>query len=208
MFDRLLHPRRTFVTGLLIVLPLIITVWLLGFLFHLLDGLGISSLIEALAGRKIPGLGTVITIAVIFLVGLAAGSMVGARVLKAGEEFLLRIPFVNSIYGPAKQLFSVLGRDQGSSQEVVLVEYPRQGLFMVGFVTHRDATSVSVFLPTTPNPTSGFLVLCDPSQARHLDMSFQQAMNFIVSGGVVRSDLVPLPADRLRGLQGADGKIA
>lgn len=137
-------------------------------------------------GAQDPGLGTAITIAVIYLIGLAAGSIVGARILRAVETVFLRLPFVRSIYGPARQLFSVLGRDQGSSQEVVLVEYPRKGLYMMGFVTDRDIRSVSVFLPTTPNPTSGFLVLCDPGEVTPLAVTFPEAMNFIVSGGVVK----------------------
>ena len=186
MWKRLSSPRRTFVSGLLLILPLVITIWLIGFIFRLLDGLGVSTLIEAVAGRKIPGLGTAITIAVIYLIGLAAGSIVGARILRAVETVFLRLPFVRSIYGPARQLFSVLGRDQGSSQEVVLVEYPRKGLYMMGFVTDREIRSVSVFLPTTPNPTSGFLVLCDPGEVTPLAVTFPEAMNFIVSGGVVK----------------------
>jgi uncharacterized membrane protein len=186
MWKRLSSPRRTFVSGLLLILPLVITIWLIGFIFRLLDGLGVSTLIEAVAGRKIPGLGTAITIAVIYLIGLAAGSIVGARILRAVETVFLRLPFVRSIYGPARQLFSVLGRDQGSSQEVVLVEYPRKGLYMMGFVTDRDVRSVSVFLPTTPNPTSGFLVLCDPGEVTPLAVTFPEAMNFIVLGGVVK----------------------
>jgi uncharacterized membrane protein len=195
MWKRLMHPRRTFVTGLLLILPLVVTIWLIGFIFRLLEGLGASTLIETLAGRKIPGLGTAITLAVIFFIGLAAGSMVGARILGAVETVFLRIPLVRSIYGPARQLFSVLGRDEGSSQEVVLVEYPRKGLYMMGFVTHRDSTSVSVFLPTTPNPTSGFLVLCAPAEITPLAMTFPEAMNFIVSGGIVKpgDPLFPSP---------------
>jgi uncharacterized membrane protein len=208
MWRRLRHPQRTFVTGLLIILPLVVTIWLIGFLFRLLDGLGISTLIETLAQRKIPGLGTAITLAVIFVIGLAAGSMIGARILGAIETVLLRIPFVRSIYGPARQLFSVLGRDQGSSQEVVLVEYPRRGLYMMGFVTHRDPSSVSVFLPTTPNPTSGFLVLCAPGEVFPLAMTFPEAMNFIVSGGVVKPDLPFFPpAAAAAGARNAGGKI-
>jgi uncharacterized membrane protein len=193
MLEALKHPRRTFVAGFLVLLPLIVTILILGFVFQLLDGLGISALIETIAGRKIPGLGTAITLAFVFLVGLTASSGVGARALRSVERVLLRVPFVRSIYGPAKQLFDMLGRDQGTAQEVVMVEYPRHGLFMVGFVTHRDASSVSVFLPTTPNPTSGFLVLCKPSEVHPLPMGFQQAMNFIVSGGVVRPSESLLP---------------
>lgn len=195
MWKRLLHPQRTFAAGVLLVLPLLVTIWLLGFLFRLLEGLGVSALIEALAGRKIPGLGTAITLAFIFLLGLAAGSMVGSRILRGAENVLLRVPLVRSIYGPARQLLSVLGRDESDAQEVVLVEYPRRGLFMVGFVTHRDADSVSVFLPTAPNPTSGFLVVCKPEETFPTRMTFPEAMSLIVSGGVVRPEppLRPLP---------------
>lgn len=188
------YGRRAFVTGLLVVLPLLVTVYLLAFLFRFLDGLGLATLIEAIVGRSLPGLGMLITLVSILLVGMLADNIVGARLVRGFESLLLKVPVVRSIFGPAKQFFMALGSNEGGgAQEVVAVEYPRCGLFMVGFVTKRDARSVCVFLPTSPNPTSGFLVICDPGEVHPLGISFDAAMRFIVSGGMVHPGVSLLP---------------
>jgi uncharacterized membrane protein len=178
------NPKRVFVTGLLVVLPLLVTYWLLKLPVQALDNL-VSPLIEALVGRRLPGLGVLLMLALIFLVGIFASNIVGARLLRSFEQFLLRIPLVRSIFGPARQLFSAMAKDDTSEQEVVAVEFPRRGLTMVGFVTRRDEHGVTVFLPTTPNPTSGFLVVCAAQEVTPLPMSFDEAMQMIVSGGFV-----------------------
>jgi uncharacterized membrane protein len=176
--------RRTFATGLLVVLPLFVTVAVFRFLFRTLEGTGIATLIETLAGRRLPGLGTALTLLAIFLVGLLTQNIMGARLVNAFERFLLKVPLVRSIYGPAKQLFMALGAE-GNTQEVVAVEFPRKGLHMVGFVTRREGGRVFVFLPTAPNPTSGFLVICSPEEVHPLGIPFEAAMRLIVSGGIV-----------------------
>jgi len=186
--------RRTFVTGLLVVLPLAVTAWLLAFLFRTLEDLGVAPLIEAFVGRRIPALGTVLTLSAIFLVGLLAQNIVGARLLRGLESLLLKVPLVRAIFGPAKQLFVALGSGDSRSQEVVAVEYPRKGLFMIGFVTRRDGQGVSVFLPTSPNPTSGFLVICRAEEVHPLGIPFDAAMRLVVSGGMVHPDVSLLPA--------------
>jgi uncharacterized membrane protein len=186
--------RRTFAAGLLVVLPVVVTVFVLRLVFRSLEGTGIAALIEAFAGRRIPGLGTALTLLAVLLIGLLADNIVGARVVRAFEGLLLRLPVVRAIFGPAKQLFLALGRE-GSAQEVVAVEYPREGLFMVGFVTRRESGYLYVFLPTAPNPTSGFLVICKEEQVHPLGIPFETAMQLIVSGGIVKSDLpLVLPA--------------
>ncbi|HWX25256.1 MAG TPA: DUF502 domain-containing protein [Vicinamibacteria bacterium] len=184
--------RRTFAAGLLVVLPLFVTVWVLRLVFRTLEGTGIAAVIETLVGRRIPGLGTALTLLAVFLVGLLADNIVGARLVQAFENLLLRVPVVRAIFGPAKQLFMALGAE-GSAQEVVAVEYPRRGLYMVGFVTRREAGSVYVFLPTAPNPTSGFLVICREEEVHPLGIPFETAMRLIVSGGIVSPGLPFLP---------------
>jgi uncharacterized membrane protein len=179
--------RRAFATGLLVVLPLLVTFVVIRLLFRTLEGTGLAPLIETLAGRRLPGLGTALTLLVVLLVGLLAQNIVGARLVGAFERFLLRVPLVRAIFGPAKQLFMALGAE-GSAQEVVAVQYPRAGLFMVGFVTRREGEKVFVFLPTAPNPTSDFLVICDQSEIHPLGISFDAAMRLIVSGGIVGDD--------------------
>src|SRR5688572_24922719 len=179
MASVLKHPRRIFATGLIVVLPLLVTWWLLRFLFQTVDGL-VSPWNE-----KLPGIGILVTLLAIFLVGLLANNIVGARLLRGFEALLLKVPFVRSIFGPAKQLFMAMGKEDTSGQEVVAVQFPRPGLYMVGFVTRRDAHGVTIFLPTTPNPTSGFLVLCEAREVTPLAMTFDEAMSMIVSGGFV-----------------------
>jgi uncharacterized membrane protein len=185
--------RKTFITGLVVVLPLAVTAWLLVFLFHTLEELGVAPLIEARVGRRIPGLGTALALSTIFLAGLVAQNIVGARLLGALERLLLKVPLVRTIFGPARQLFVALGSDDPRAREVVAVEYPRKGLYMVGFVTRREAHAVSVFLPTSPIPSAGFLVICRTEEVRPLGISFDTAMALIVSAGVVHPEASLLP---------------
>jgi uncharacterized membrane protein len=193
------HPRRIFVTGLLAVLPLLITWQLLAFLFRALDG-PVAPVIEAIVHRQIPGLGLLLTLLAIFMVGLLANNIVGARLLRGFEALLLRMPLVRAIFGPAKQLFVTMSREDGAEREVVMVEFPRPGLFMIGFVTRRDERGVTVFLPTTPNPTSGFLIICEAREATPIPMPFDEAMQMIVSGGIVGpgSQLLPRRSSSVR----------
>jgi uncharacterized membrane protein len=186
------HPRRIFVTGLLVVLPLLVTWWLLSFLFHALDG-PVAGVIETIVGRPLPGLGLGLMLVAIFVIGLLANNIVGARLVRGFEALLLRVPLVRSIFGPAKQLFNAMAKDDSGEQEVVAVEFPRPGLFMVGFVTRRDERGVTVFLPTTPNPTSGFLIVCDAREVTPLGIPFDEAMQMIVSGGIVGPGTGVLP---------------
>jgi uncharacterized membrane protein len=186
------NPKRIFVTGLLAVLPLLVTWWLLSFLFHALDGL-VAPLIETFVGRHLPGLGLLLTLSAIFVVGMLANNIVGARVLRAGERLLLHVPLVRAIYAPAKQLFMAMAKEDTSEQEVVAVEFPRAGLYMVGFVTRRDEFGVTVFIPTTPNPTSGFLICCEAREVTPLGMTFDEGMQMIVSGGFVGPGASILP---------------
>jgi uncharacterized membrane protein len=185
--------RRTFITGLVVVLPLAITAWLLPFLFHTLEELGVAPLIEARLGRRVPGLGTALALSSIFLVGLLAQNIVGARLLRGLETLLLKVPLVRAIFGPAKQLFVTLGSDDSRAREVVAVEYPRKGLFMIGFVTRRDPEGVSVFLPLSPIPSAGFLVMCRPEDVHPVGIPFEAAMQLVVSAGVVHPGASLLP---------------
>jgi uncharacterized membrane protein len=129
--------------------------------------------------------GVAVMLAAVFIIGLLANNIVGARLVRGFESVLLRVPLVRSIFGPAKQLFHAIAKNDSGEQEVVAVEFPRPGLFMVGFVTRRDERGVTVFLPTTPNPTSGFLIVCDAREVASLGIPFDEAMQMIVSGGIV-----------------------
>ena len=208
------HARRKMGQGLLIVLPMLITLWLLSILFEVINKNVTPTVVAVLraAGtpwleiwpaRKIliPLIGLILTAATIYLIGLLAGNLAGRRLLALVEKGILRIPIVKGIYGAAHQLlnaFSMTGSRAFS--KVVLVEYPRRGLWTVGFQTSdreyglsgpgdsSDQRSVPVFLPTTPNPTSGWMILVAPEDLKVLDMTIEEAIKLIVSGGIVGPD--------------------
>jgi uncharacterized membrane protein len=214
------HVRSRIGRGLLIVLPLLITLWLLSLLFDVINlyvtpwvfevlrAAGVPHLDRWAARAVVPLVGLLLTAASVYLIGLLAGNLAGRRVVAAVEAGILRVPLVKGIYGSARQLldaFSMTGARAFS--KVVLVEYPRRGLWTVGFVTrerehrigYRDrgdlGPAVPVFLPTTPNPTSGWMILVDPSDLVVLDMTIEEAVKLIVSGGIVGPDDL---ASRLR----------
>jgi uncharacterized membrane protein len=203
------HVRTHLVRGLLIVLPTIITFWLLRILFGAVSGNVTPWVLRALsaAGTEwiadwharfvVPLIGLLLTLLLIYLIGLIAANLVGRRVLTWFEAGILRIPFVKSIYGGARQLLDAFDAGgKGTFTRVVLVEYPRAGVFTVGFVTSDFAvdmpsasgvvSSLMVFLPTTPNPTSGWLAIVPAREVFDLDVSIEEGVKLIVSGGIVR----------------------
>ncbi len=206
----LAHIRKGLVRGLLMVLPLLITLWLLGLLFsvvnatltpwaqRLLEWAGVPGIDRAF-GRSvgIPIVGLFLTVLSVYLLGLLGGNLAARRVMALGERLILRVPLVKSIYGSARQLLDAFSfGDQRSFSRVVMIEYPRRRLFTLGFVTtdveHRLSGSdssetkvVPVFLPTTPNPTSGWMILVPVDDLVVLEMTVEDAIKMIVSGGMV-----------------------
>ncbi|WP_324669180.1 DUF502 domain-containing protein [Geochorda subterranea] len=187
--------RRWFIAGLVVLLPVIVTIWALAFGFNLLDGLW-RSLLPHLIGRYVPGVGALLTVTLTVAVGAVATNVIGRRLIGWGESLLERIPVVRSVYSTAKQIVDVLaGGQKAAFQRVVLVEYPRRGLYTVGFVTSTDAPAAateavgeelwSVFVPTSPNPTSGWVVMLPRSQCRVLHVTVDEAFRYIISGGVL-----------------------
>lgn len=186
--------RRVFLTGLIIVLPTLITIYILGFTLRLVDSL-LSDLLRVYLGRPIPGLGFLVTILFIFLVGLIATNVVGHKIIRLMETAFARLPIVKPIYTASRQIIDAFSSQRRSIfQLVVTIEYPRPGIYCVGFITggslpeiqHKTQQElVAVFLPTTPNPTSGFLLLVPKEQVTPLDMTVDDALKLIISGGVV-----------------------
>lgn len=187
--------RRSFITGLVVLLPVIVTGYILWFGFNLLDGWW-RSLFVLFLGYTVPGAGAVLTVVVTVAIGAIATNVIGRQLISLGERLLGRIPLVRSIYTTAKQVVDVFaGGQKEGFQRVVLVEYPRRGIYTIGFLTApaapsstRDATGEdlwSVFVPTSPNPTTGWVALVPPSQCRPVDMSIDEAFRVIVSGGVL-----------------------
>lgn len=221
------HVRSRIGRGLLILLPLLVTVWLLGILFNLIHENVTPAVLAVLRALGVPGLdrlpvrvvvpviGIVLTAAVVYLIGLLAGNLAGRRILTMIEHGILRIPLVKGIYGSARQLLDAFSVSTGARafSKVVLLEYPRTGLWTVGFVTRdreyairrsreqAERPLVPVFLPTTPNPTSGWMILVPPEELLLLDMGIEEAVKLVVSGGIVGpNDLAsrtrPWPIDR------------
>ena len=197
--------RKYFITGLLILVPLAITVWVLNIIIGTLD----QSLLlvperwqpRTFLGADIPGLGTILTVLIVFDTGLLTNNLVGNWLVKQWEKLLHRIPVVSSLYGSVKQVSDTLFSSSGNSfRTAVLIEYPRQGSYTIGFLTgvpggdvanHLVGDYVSVYVPTTPNPTSGFFLMMERSQVKELDMSVDAALKYIVSMGVVAPELAP-----------------
>ena len=205
------HIRARLARGLLLVLPLLITVWLLRFLFGLINdnitpwvvllirASGVPDLDRLPTRMVVPVIGLVLTTLFIYLLGLLAGNLASRRIWSWIETGILRIPLVKGIYGAARQLLDALSvTSRGKFSKVVLVEYPRPGLWTIGFVTndaeHRvgragsASPSVAVFLPTTPNPTSGWVVLVPREDLMVLNVSVEEGIKLVVSGGIVMPD--------------------
>ncbi|GFO63804.1 DUF502 domain-containing protein [Geomonas paludis] len=188
------HFKGKFITGLFVVVPLGITIFILKFLFNFADGiLGsyLDSLLAALISDHsyIPGLGMLTGVIVIYLSGLLATNVMGTRILRWWDELFSRIPLVKSIYNSSKQLTQVFKEGKTSYRRAVFVEWPRTGVRAVGFVTaevERDGEKlVVVYVPTMPNPTSGFALFFRESEVYDCGMSVEDAVKFVVSGGVV-----------------------
>jgi len=186
--------RRHFLTGLLSITPLAITSWILWRFYNL-----VSVWVQPWV-MKVPGLGetypefvlTLIGFAVfallITLVGLFTRNLIGMAFFRLVERFFARIPVVKSLFSATKQLSEVFLQDRRTAfQKVVLFQYPREGLFSIGFITRDESNEklVNVFLPTTPNPTSGYLLLVPRQDVRILDIPVEEAIKLIVSGGAI-----------------------
>jgi uncharacterized membrane protein len=191
--------KRYFITGLLIWVPLGITAWALKFLISTMDQslllLPSSMRPENFVGIYIPGVGTVLTLLVVFLTGIFTTNIIGQRLVIFWEGVLWRIPVVKSIYYGVKQVSDTLFSSQGEAfRKALLVQYPREGAWTIAFLTgypggdvvnHLKGEYVSVYVPTTPNPTSGFFLMMPRSDVIELDMSVDAALKYIISMGVV-----------------------
>jgi uncharacterized membrane protein len=184
--------RNRFISGLLIIVPLVISYQVIIFLFTRLDSI-LNPLVSKYTGYQIPGLGIAVTILVIMLVGFIAHSVIGSRLFRAWERFLTRVPVVRTVYGPAKQILEAFTiSPEQSFKRVALVQYPRKGVWVIGFLSQDvDLSSGgiegefrAVFIPSTPTPFTGFMAMIPRSDIRQLEISFEETVKFLVSGGV------------------------
>lgn len=191
--------KKYLITGLLVWAPLVVTIWVLSVLVDTLD----QSLLllpsawhpRSWLGFNIPGLGVLLTFIVVLLTGMLAANIIGQRLVQFGESILARIPVVKSLYSSVKQVSDTLFSSSGQAfRKALLVQYPRQGSWTVAFLTGQPGGDVaarlggdyvSVYVPTTPNPTSGFFLMMPRSEVIELDMSVDAALRYIISMGVV-----------------------
>ncbi len=193
--------RTNFLTGLVIVAPILLTIYLIWWIITLVDGL-IVPWVPAIynpsyyLGTDIPGFGVVVFLLFTGLVGALTKGLFGRQLLKFGESLVDRMPVVRSIYNAIKQIAeTVLSQTNSSFQHACLVEYPRKGIWAIAFVSTEtkgevnvrtgDQTVLSVFLPTTPNPTSGFLLFVPKADVVLLDMTVEEAAKLVISAGLV-----------------------
>lgn len=188
--------KRHFLSGVLVVVPLILTYWVLSFLFQAIDGI-LQPIIHGLIGYYIPGLGIVTTISLIMLAGFFTRNIVGARLYSLGERLLTKVPLIRPIYLSAKQVLAALTKgNKEAFKEVCLIEYPRPGIWVLGFISGSSMADfgggtrkyVSVFIGSTPTPITGWTVLIPEEELFRVDMSVEDGIKFLVSGGVVAPD--------------------
>ena len=207
------HVKKYLITGLLVWLPLVVTIWVLSWVMSLLSGvfdavlvatqallpIGAGATIESIRG--IPGLGVAVLLGLLLLTGAFAANIFGQWWLRQGDRLLNKIPIVKSIYNSVKQVSDTLFSSTGQAfREAVLVQYPRQGVWTIAFITgkpsgevasHLGNELVSVYVPTTPNPTSGFFLMMPRAEIMELRMSVDEALKYVISMGVVAPPAAP-----------------
>ena len=205
MFPRI---RRIFITGLLATIPLAVTIFLLSWLLTKLDRLSplLTQSLIALglplpAGYRIPGLGILFTVILIFVVGVITTTFVGGTIVTWGEKVLEKIPLVRTVYGGAKQVVEAVASQQVVAfNQVVMVEYPRKGLYSLAFVTGESSGEIQqvddqhliyLFVPTTPNPTSGMLIAIPKEDVFPLSMTVEEGIKLVMSGGLLEPKTPP-----------------
>ncbi|MBU3725470.1 MAG: DUF502 domain-containing protein [Burkholderiaceae bacterium] len=194
------HFKRYLLAGLLLWTPLAITIWLITWVFDILDSVLPQALrSEVLFGVHIPGFGVLVVVLLILLTGFLAANLIGQKLLEVWEGVMKRIPLFRSIYSSVKQVSDTILSPNGQAfRQAVLIQYPRQGLWTIAFLTgtpssdiasHLPAECVSVYVPTTPNPTSGFFLMVPRSDVIELSIGVDAALKYVVSMGTVP----PLP---------------
>lgn len=187
-----------FVSGLFALIPIGATIWFVTWLFTSLDGL-LQPLIAQVFGDRIPGVGFVATVLLVYLLGVVANNVLGKKVLEGWESLIGRIPVIKGLYGGVKQVAEAFGpQSKGQFRDVVLVEFPHKDSYALGFATLSvEVPSVGtcryVFVPTTPNPTSGYMLILPSSRLKFVDMSVEDGLKLVISGGVVGPALALRP---------------
>lgn len=192
--------RKYLLAGLVVWLPILVTIMVLRFIVDLLDQtlalLPNSYQPDQLLGHHIPGIGVVLSLVLLLITGILATNFLGQRLVGWGESILARIPLVRSIYSAVKQVIhALLSTNSQAFRKVLLIQYPREGLWTIAFQTGETSSEmnqkandemVSLFVPTTPNPTSGFLMMLPKRDVIEIDMTIDEALKYIISLGVMQ----------------------
>jgi len=188
-----------FIRGLIILLPTLITIWLLFFFYNFLDGI-LGNILTIFIGHHIPGLGLVLIVLLILFTGAISPLLIGQRMINWGDRIMNKVPVVKNIYSSVKQINDVLfiQKDASTFHRACLIEYPRKGVWSLGFVTSEAAAELekkiggdggklmNVFIANTPTPATGFLVIIPQRDVILLDMKIDDAFKYVISGGVLK----------------------
>ena len=190
--------KRYFISGVLVVVPIILTYIVMKFMFEAIDGL-MKPIIHQMFGYDMPGLGIVTTLLLVLLAGILTRNFIGAKLYRIGDSILERLPIIRPIYSAAKQLLEAIAKpSMNSFKEVALVEYPRKGVYALSFVSKRVEISIegkrrkfaTVFVPSTPTPISGMVIMVPDEEVKVIDMTIEEGIKFLVSGGVASPELI------------------
>ena len=189
------HLRVTLIKGLLILLPMIATYVIIKWLFTSIDGL-LQPIIQESLGVHLPGLGAIALILIIYFFGLAEENFLGRRIVNTGRGMLMRIPIINAIYAPARQLIDAFsGTGDSGFRQVVMIEYPRKDAWTIGFLTANttgvDGSPLSIiYIPTAPTPNSGWIALLPDKDVLYTNLSVASAMHLVLSGGIIAPPMI------------------
>lgn len=190
--------RRIFLAGIFTVIPVYVTIVVIQMLLRFMDSF-LAPMVEGVIGRRIPGLGLVLVVLFLFILGLVVTNILGRGLINMLERFVMKIPIVSTIYSTIKQIVSTFSPDKrGAFLKVIWLEYPRRGLWSLGFVTGESASKdgveyYNVFIATTPNPTSGLVILVPKAESVESGISVEEGFKLLISGGMITPDMHAFP---------------
>jgi len=187
--------RKWFLSGMAVVLPIGVTVFILKWLFDLLDGI-LAEPVNWVFGRDVPGVGLLTMLVILLVVGVFTSNLIGKKLASWFQELIAKIPIIGNVYKPVSKIASSISSEKSKSfQKVVTVEFPTKGITSIGFITNDDISfggddKVCIFIPTTPNPTNGFLVFVEKEDITELDVTVSEGLNMVVSlGAAMQGDI-------------------
>ena len=184
------HIKKKLISGLLIIIPILMTYIILNWFFHKIDNL-LQPILNHITGKDIPGFGFLVLIIIIYITGVLGENFLGNRLLNLVRSVILKTPLIGAVYSSAKQLIeSLAGGEHSSFKYVVIIEYPRKGAWTIGFLTsttvdeNNKALSI-IYIPTAPTPNSGWVVIIPTDEVYYSDLSVSAAMRLVLSGGIM-----------------------